>query len=106
MFSTDISMGSLVPGTTYIYERNGNTVYAREAGADPSTRTEIGWDYDTHEERRDHDIRMGMKQRHDSLMEDKLWGNIRRAACTNPALQDALDHAIMVYHLTRTDKSR
>ena len=102
MVSTGINMGSLVPDTTYIYERNGNTVYARAAGADPSTRTEIGWDYDTHEERRDHDIRVGMKQRHDSLMEDKLWGEIRRTAKTNPTLQDALERAIMIYQLSKT----
>jgi hypothetical protein len=36
------------------------------------------------------------------MMEDKLWGNIRRAARTNPTLQDALDQAIMLYHLTKT----
>jgi hypothetical protein len=95
-------MGQLKPGATYVYERDGNTVYAREAGADPSTRVEIGWDHDTHEERRDHDIRVSMKKRHDSLMEDKLWGNIRRAAQTNPTLQDALERAIMIYHLTKT----
>jgi hypothetical protein len=94
-------MGQLKPGATYVYERDGNTVYAREAGADPSTRVEIGWDHDTHEERRDHDIRVSMKKRHDSLMEDKLWGDIRRTARTNPALQDALERAIMIYHLTK-----
>ena len=95
-------MGQLKPGATYVYERDGNTVYAREAGADPSTRVEIGWDHDTHEERRDHDIRVSMKKRHDSLMEDKLWGDIRQAAKTNPTLQDALERAIMIYHLTKT----
>jgi hypothetical protein len=95
-------MGQLKPGATYVYERDGNTVYAREAGADPSTRTEVGYDFDTHEERRDHDIRVNMKKRHDSLMEDKLWGDIRRTAKTNPTLQDALERAIMIYHLTKT----
>lgn len=94
-------MGQLKPGASLIYERDGNTVYARAAGTDPSTRVEIGWDYDTHEERRDHDIRVSMKKRHDSLMEDKLWGDIRRTARTNPALQDALERAIMIYHLTK-----
>lgn len=95
-------MGQLKPGATLIYERDGGTVYSREAGADPSTRTEVGYDYETHEERRDHDIRVSMKKRHDSLMEDKLWGDIRRTARTNPALQDALERAIMIYHLTKT----
>jgi hypothetical protein len=95
-------MGQLKPGATYIYERVEDTVYQREAGADPGTRVEIGYDYDTYEERRDSDIRTGMKKRRDEMMEDKLWGNIRRAARTNPTLQDALDRAIMVYHLTKT----
>ena len=99
-------MGQLKPDAALIYERDGDTVYQREVGSDPSTRTEVGHDYETFEERRDSDIRAGMKKRRDGMMESKLWDNIRRAARTNPALQDILDHAIMVYHLTRTDKSR
>ena len=95
-------MGKLKPGASLIYERDGDTVYQREVGADPATRTEVGWDYDTFEERRDSDIWAGMKTRRDSMMESKLWDNIRRAARTNPTLQDALDQAIMVYHLTKT----
>jgi hypothetical protein len=95
-------MGKLKPGATLIYERDGNTVYQRESGADPNTRTEVGYDYETHEERRDADIRAGMKKRRDDMMENKLWDSIRRAARTNPALQDILDQAIMLYHLTKT----
>ena len=98
-------MGQLKPGANLVYERDGDTVYQREVGSDPGTRTEVGHDYETHEERRDSDIRTGMKKRRDEIMENRLWDNIRRAARTNPALQDILDHAIMVYHLTRTDKS-
>ena len=95
-------MGQLKPGAALVYERDGDTVYAREVGADPSTRIEIGHDYETHEERRDADIRAGMKTRRDEIMENKLWDSIRRAARTNPALQDILDQAIMLYHLTKT----
>lgn len=94
-------MGQLRSGATLIYERDGDMVYAREAGADPATRIEIGHDYDTHEERRDADIRVGMKKKRDELIEDQLWFAIRRAARTNPALQDILDHAIMIYQLTK-----
>lgn len=90
-------MGQLTPGAALIYERDGHTVYQREAGADPATRTEVGYDYDP----RTQDGRPLLEH----IQEDKLWGNIRRAARTNPALQDILDRAIMVYHLTRTDKS-
>ena len=78
-------MGSLKPGATYIYERDGDTVYAREHGAAPSTRQEIGRDYNLH----------------DRMMEDKLWGDIRREAKTNPTLQKALDRAIMIYKLSK-----
>jgi hypothetical protein len=34
-------------------------------------------------------------------MEDKLWGEIRRKARTNPTLQDALERAIMIYQLSK-----
>jgi hypothetical protein len=92
-------MGQLKPGTTYIYERVDDTVYRRETGAGPGTRTEVGHDYKQH---RDLRIQENMKQKHDRIMEDQLWHNIRTAAHTNPALQDILDHAIMLYHLTKT----
>jgi hypothetical protein len=35
------------------------------------------------------------------LNEDKLWGDIRRAARTNPTLQRALDEAILIYQLSK-----
>jgi hypothetical protein len=38
---------------------------------------------------------------HDHIMEDKLWGDIRRAAKTNPALHDALERAIIIYQLSK-----
>jgi hypothetical protein len=88
-------MGTLKPGATYIYERNGDTVYAREQGADPSTRQEIGW---THKpDPRTSDGR----SLHEHMMESKMWGEIHRMAPTNPALQKALDRAIMIYRLSK-----
>ena len=69
----------------------GNTVYSRELG---SYKRKLLQQYDP----RTHDGR----PLHDLIMEDKLWGMIRRAAETNPTLQDALDRAIMIYHLTKT----
>jgi hypothetical protein len=86
-------MSQLKPGATYIYERNGGTVYAREAGAEPSTRKEIGWNYDP----RTSDGR----PLHDHIMDDKMWGEIRREAKTNVTLQKALDRAIMIYKLSK-----
>jgi len=37
-----MSMGTLKPGATYIYERNGGTVYARESGS--TDRHIVGYD--------------------------------------------------------------
>jgi len=94
-------MGSLKPGATYIYERNGGTVYAREAGSNPSTRQAIGWDYKSDESKRfDARTRDG-RPLHEHIMEDKMWGEIRREAETNPTLQKALDRAIMIYKLSK-----
>ena len=86
-------MGSLKPGTTYIYERNGDEVYAREMGQ--TDRKLIG--YGHRPDPRTHDGR----PLHEHILEDKMWGEIRREAKTNPALQKALDRAIMIYRLSK-----
>lgn len=99
-------MGTLKPGATYIYERNDNEVYAREFGADPADRVLVGYEYDPvtgHKIDHDHRTWDG-RPLHEHLKEDKLWGEIRRAARTNPTLQDALERAIMIYKLTKTDE--
>ena len=99
-------MGTLKPGATYIYERVGNEVYARENGADPSTRQLIGYGYDPvsgHEI--DYDKRtVDGRPLIDHIREDKMWGEIRRLAKTTPALQDALERAIMIYRLIKVEK--
>jgi hypothetical protein len=38
------------------------------------------------------------------MREDRMWGKIRRAAKTNETLQTALDHAIMIYKLSKEYK--
>jgi hypothetical protein len=86
-------MGSLKPGVTYVYERDKGTVYAREFGADPSTRKEIGWDYDPRTD--------DGRPLHDHIMDSKMWGEIRREAKTNITLQKALDRVIMIYKLSK-----
>ena len=88
-------MGSLKPGATYIYERNGEEIYAREAGK--TERTMIGYQYENKIDHRTNDGR----PLYEHLKEDKLWGEIRRAAKNNKALQSALDRAILVYHLSK-----
>jgi hypothetical protein len=99
-------MGQLNPGTTYIYERVGNEVYAREFGADPTDRTLVGYNHDPITGHQiDYNTRTpDGRPLHTHIMEDKLWGNIRREAQTNPTLQDALDRAIMIYQLSKTDE--
>jgi hypothetical protein len=77
-------MGNLKPGATYIYERNGDEIYAREFGAPHNDRFEIGRDYER-------------------FLKDELqlWEEIVREGRTNKALQDALDRAKLVYHLSK-----
>lgn len=72
-----------------IYESpdGGQTVYVRKPG---ETHRELHWESP---EKKDL-IRQ--------LEEDKLWGEIRRAAQTNPTLQGILDQAVMVYKLIDT----
>jgi hypothetical protein len=89
-------MGNLKPGVTYIYEKANGITYAREFGAPPEDKFEIGRDMD----QRTYDGR----PLHEHLKEDQLWGQIRRAAKDNPALQDALDRAIIIYNLSKTDE--
>lgn len=79
-------MGTLTPGATYIYERVDDVIYARELGS--TERREIGRDYSKVEK----------------IQENKLWGEIQRAAQTNVTLQAALDECIMIYKLSKEYK--
>jgi hypothetical protein len=93
-------MGSLKPGVTLIHERVDNVVYSREVGADPSTRQVAGWDYDPANPNWDPRTASG-RSLLDQMKEDQLWANIRHEAKTNPALQDALERAKVIYYLTK-----
>ncbi len=85
-------MGTLTPGATYVYERNGSEVYAREAGS--TERKLIGYTYDGE------GVYQTSKDIED-LSNHNLWIEIRQAARTNPALQKALERAIMIYRLSK-----
>lgn len=85
-------MGTLKPGATYVYERNGDEIYAREFGS--IERHMIGYNYTPAD-------KAMPKFTHEQIREDKLWGEIRRAAKTNPTLQKSLDRAIMIYRLSK-----
>ena len=79
---------------TYIYESpdKGQTVYRRQQG---DTQRELIKDTRTPDGR----------PLHEHIMENKLWGEIHRTAKTNPALQDALDRARVIYELSRDDSN-
>lgn len=84
-------MGQLKPGATLIYERVGDITYSREFGSDPTTRLEVGYNYDP----RTSDGRA----LRDHIQDSKLWGQIRRKAETHPGLQAELERVIMFYRL-------
>lgn len=86
-------MGILKSNTKYIYEHADGVTYAREFGADPSTRQVIG-------------MTLQKKTLHEELLESQLWGNIKRAAENNLALQKALDQCILLYKLTADYEKR
>lgn len=83
-------MGNLRPDAKIIYESpdGGETVYGRYEGE--TDRWMVGQS-------------MTARSKLDQLREDKLWGDIRRAAKSNTALQEALERAIMIYHLSKND---
>lgn len=95
-------MGTLTPGVTYVYERAEGIIYARELSADPSTRRVIGYeDAKSWDPMTGHRINtiMGMDQRRVA----ELVG-MAQAAETNPALQDALERATIIYKLSKLDE--
>jgi hypothetical protein len=71
-----------------IYESpdGGETVYVREFGG---TQRQL------------HSQSPKAVSLHEQIKEDQLWGQIRRAAKTNPTLQRALDEAVLIYTLSK-----
>ncbi len=89
-------MGSLKPGATYIYERVGGTTYAREMGADPSTRKVIGYSLQPGET----DYYKNIAEKYFMEVE---WTKILREAENNLALRDAIERVKIIYHLSKKD---
>ena len=81
-------MGSLTPGATYIYETVDGVTYAREAGASPGSRVEIGRSF----------VSDDLDKR---IAEKALWRNIHIDARSNPALQEALERVKIIYYLSK-----
>jgi hypothetical protein len=90
-------MGQLKPGATYIYERNGEEVYAREVGE--TDRTLIGYKYEMEDkpDPRTDDGRPLIEH----IREDKLWGEIRRMARAHEGLREELERVIIYYQLLK-----
>ena len=98
-------MGSLKPGSTYIHERVDNVVYAREFGADPSTRQVVGWDYNKDDPTYDpRNTKCWNQSGNKELAAHNEWIKIRLAGKKNPALQKAIDNVKILYRMTKDDK--
>jgi len=71
-----------------IYESpdGGETVYVRESG---SAMRQLYSESDK------------VKSIQEQLQEDKMWGEIRREAKTNPALHEILEQAKIIYYLSK-----
>lgn len=91
-------MGTLTPGATYIYERVGGTVYAREFGADPKDRKVIGYNYDPNDEY--------LQSFADQYFLETEWKDVLKQAKSNPVLQEAIERVKILYHLSKKDESR
>lgn len=74
--------------TTYIYEspNGGKTVKQREFGS------AVTWDANG-------PVAASCQQ----MRENQLWYEIRRAAKTNPVLQEILEQAIIIYQLSKSE---
>lgn len=81
-------MGTLKPGATFNYEKHGP--YTISTDIDTNERSIIGYDYS-----------QNYANNLESMQDSKFWGDIRREAQTNVALQRALDRAIMIYRLSK-----
>ena len=86
-------MGTLKPGATYIYERDGSKIYAREFGQ--TERQLVGYDY------KDANSLEGMEER---LRAREEWKEIFEAADSSPALQEAVERVRVIYRLMKNNE--
>lgn len=82
-------MGKLKPGTTYIYERDGSHVYAREFGS--SKRHVVGYDSGVLE----------AKERRYYMNE---MNNVLAMCEKDPAMKDLLDKLFVLYNLKKNNE--
>jgi hypothetical protein len=81
------------PSETYVYESpdGGDTVYRRKTG---SAAREL------------HSKSPKKKDLIEELREQSLWGEIRRAAKKDPALQEMLDKIVVYHQLKNSPQDR
>lgn len=82
-------MGQLTPGATYIYERVGGEIYARQMGS--KERILVGYDYNGKDP---------LDHRHwmNDPREAQLWKNIVLTSKENAALANVLEQAKTIYY--------
>lgn len=81
-------MGTLRPGASFNYEKHGP--YTISTDVETNERAIVGYDYS-----QDYESII------ESMKDDKFWGELRREARTNIALQHALNRAILIYKLSK-----
>jgi hypothetical protein len=79
---------NIKPGVKYIYERNGEEIYAREVGK--SQRTMIGKYTDPFNENLTINYEL-----------ENTWKDILKESRTNPTLQEAMERVKILYHLSK-----
>jgi len=79
-------VSKITEAVTYESPDGGETIYVRESGSS---------------QRQLHSQSPRAVDLHEQIKEDQLWGQIRRAAKTNPALKHALDEAVLIYTLSK-----
>jgi len=52
-------------------------------------------------ESQDNSVSLRRKNLINEIRENQLWGDIHRAALTNPALQEALERVKVIYYLSK-----
>lgn len=68
----------------YTHNDGSETVYIKESGKEPKAADQTrGFDL------------------YAELQKQKLWGDIHRAAKTNPTLRRALEEAVLIYNLSK-----
>jgi hypothetical protein len=89
-------MGTLTPGAKYVYERNGEVVYAREMGK--TERKIIGYSYGTGplKDSPKEDMFLGM-----SVSKLGEWVAILQEAESNEVLKEILDRVKVTYYLSK-----